>query len=156
MGVTTHALYQALACLQDSAFGTPGLGVLPAPRLSLKLPVSVETAAEAREFSFCCFFVGSDFRRRSFYAVFYCAQADSAGTHDRLRFALTRRGYSTSSSSVVIRACMVLPTGSARARALDSVWPANDSIVTRAAAIVSPLRSRSGKTTVTSRLPRTK
>ena len=44
---------------------------------------------------------------------------------------------------------MALTMGAARTMALASVWPENDFITTRAAAIGSPFRSRNGMMTET-------
>jgi len=56
--------------------------------------------------------------------------------------------YCTRSCSELNRLCISLTTGIARAKAFCSVCPANDFMITRTAATESPLRSRSGITTL--------
>jgi hypothetical protein len=48
-GALTHALNQALVCLARNAFGTPSFGRASNAVLLVKLPVSIQTAAEAAD-----------------------------------------------------------------------------------------------------------
>jgi hypothetical protein len=46
-GALTRALNQALVCLPKNAFGTPSTGRAPKAAFGVKLPVSIQAAAEA-------------------------------------------------------------------------------------------------------------
>jgi hypothetical protein len=54
-GALTYALNQALVCLARNAFGTPRLGRASNAVPAMKLPVSIQTAAEATQIGFVVF-----------------------------------------------------------------------------------------------------
>jgi hypothetical protein len=50
--VTTHAPFQALACPQKNAFGTPDVGVLPAPSFDQNASFGMDSDRSSQIFLF--------------------------------------------------------------------------------------------------------